>query len=85
MSSLAERNSNMRYRIVDIENKAEENNYNLHFDGQIVKYVLRSKITHACYTFDKMKDVIQFMTCATYRYHGYNNREDYITYAGKAS
>ena len=75
----------MRYRLVDIENKAESDRYNLHFDIQIVKYVLRSKITHACYTFDKMKDVIQFMSDNTYKYHGYNNREDYISYAGKAS
>ncbi len=75
----------MRYRLVDIENKAESDRYNLHFDGQIVKYVLRSKITHSCYTFDKMKDVIVFMSDNTYRYHGYNNREDYITYTGKAS
>jgi hypothetical protein len=75
----------MRYGLVDIENKAESDRYNLHFDGQIVKYVLRSKITHACYTFDKMKDVIAFMSDNTYKYHGYNNREDYITYAGKAS
>jgi hypothetical protein len=75
----------MRSRLVDIENKAESDNYNLHFDAQIVKYVLRSKITHACYTFDKMKDVLAFMCESTYRYHGYNNREDYISYAGKAS
>ena len=75
----------MRYGLVDIENKAESDRYNLHFDSQIVKYVLRSKITHACYTFDKMKDVIQFMSDNTYKYHGYNNREDYITYAGKVS
>jgi hypothetical protein len=75
----------MRSRLVDIENKAEENNYNLHFDVQIVKYVLRSKITHACYTFDKMKDVIQFMGDNTYRYHGYNNYDDFSRYAGKQS
>jgi hypothetical protein len=75
----------MRYRLVDIENKAESDRYNLHFDCQIVKYVLRSKITHACYTFDKMKDVIKFMSDNAYRYHGYNTREDYILYAGKAS
>jgi hypothetical protein len=75
----------MRSRLVDIENKAEENNYNLHFDCQIVKYVLRSKITHAIYTFDKMKDVLAFMCEPTYRYHGYNTREDYIAYASVAS
>jgi len=73
----------MRYGLVDIENKAESDKYNLHFDGQIVKYVLRSKITHACYTFDKMKDVIQFMGDDTYRYHGYTSREDYVRWAGK--
>jgi hypothetical protein len=75
----------MRYGLVDIENKAESDRYNLHFDGQIVKYVLRSKVTHAIYTFDKMKDVLAFMCENTYRYHGYNSREDYVTYAGKAS
>jgi hypothetical protein len=75
----------MRSRLVDIENKAEADNYNLHFDCQIVKYVLRSKVTHATYTFDKMKDVLAFMCEPTYRYHGYDNRKDYVTYAGRAS
>jgi hypothetical protein len=75
----------MRSRLVDIENKAEADNYNLHFDSMIVKYVLRSKITHAIYTFDKMKDVLAFMCESTYRYHGYDSREDYVTYAGRAS
>lgn len=75
----------MRSRLVDIENKAEADNYNLHFDSMIVKYVMRSKITHACYTFDKMKDVIKFMNDNTYRYHGYDNYNDFALYAGRQS
>jgi len=75
----------MRSKLVDIENRAEANNYNLHFDSMIVKYVMRSKITHANYTFDKMKDVIHFMDSNTYRYHGYDNYNDFASYAGSQS
>jgi hypothetical protein len=73
----------MRSKLVDIENKAESDKYNLHFDSMIVKYVMCSKITHACYTFDKMKDVINFMNSNTYRYHGYDNYNDFALYAGR--
>ncbi len=71
------------YRLSDIQNTAERDNYNIHFDFHIMKYFLRSKITHASYTFDNMKDVIQFMSDDTYRYHGYTSREDYVRWAGK--
>lgn len=68
--------------MVDIENMVQKDGYHLHFDVKTVKWVLRSTKTHACFMFDKMGDVMNYVGSKEYYFHGYGSMDDYARWGG---
>jgi len=72
----------MRYSMSEIENVVQKDGYHLHFDVKIAKWVLRSTKTHACFRFDKMGDVMNYVGSNQYYNHGYDSHDDYARWGG---
>ena len=72
----------MVYTLEEIQNAISKQNYVFYFDAYCAVYRLRSRITGAEWKFTDLDSAMKFIETNLYKYHGYDNMDDFNRYGG---